>query len=208
MKVKNFGFSLTSLVLLSSLTFASNIEQFFFENGYKKGYKDGYKQGYIKGYKQAKKDLETVLKAYIKDLHALEQGKYLDKEHYITYPRLYKVVKPDGSIEYKIVGCRIEKLRNLEDIIKNPWVVPTINQEEISNVKKASNRLITIPAMKNENPPQPKVYIVPLKTSNTKLLEQLGIPYEKSFEKGETIKAIFFDKNQMIEFCKKYNVCY
>jgi hypothetical protein len=192
----------------STISFCSSLEQFFYNAGYKKGYSQGYKQGYAEGYKQAKKDLEKVLKAYIKDLHALEQGKYLDKEHYITYPRLYKVVKPDGSIEYKIVGCRIEKLRNLEDIIKNPWVVPTVSEKEISEVKTASNRLITIPAMKNENPPQPQVYIVPLKTKDTKLLDQLGIPYEKSFEKGKTIKAIFFDKNQMIEFCKKYNVCY
>ena len=203
-----FLLQIFSPFIFSFNTFSSSLEQFFYQAGYHKGYAQGYKQGYLEGYKQAEKDLKTILKAYWKDLKALEEGKYLDKEHYITYPRIYKIVNPDGSISYKIVGCRIEKLRNLEDIIKNPWVVPTISQKEISIVKQASQRLISIPAMKNENPPSPTLYIVPLKINNTKLLEQLGIPYEKTFENGERIKAIFFDKEQMIEFCKKYKICY
>ena len=187
-----------------SQAITTNIENFFYQTGYKKGYKMGYKRGYIEGYKQAVKDFKTILKAYKDDIRALELGKYLTKKGYITYPRLWRVVKGDGTIEYKITGCRIEKTRNLEDIIRNPFVVPLVSQKRIKEVKEASNRLVSIP-----NTPLPqkgytaRVYIIPLSSDKITLLNNLGIPYEVDSEKNE-VKAIFFSKEEAINFCKRY----
>ena len=208
MRIKVVG--LIAIAFSSSIFAISNSpEEFFYRVGYQKGYKQGYENGYKAGYKQAVEDFKTILKAYKDDIKALEEGKYLVKEGYITAPRLYRIRNSDGTITFKVVGCRIERLRNLEDIIKNPFVVPVIDKKTVEKVRKASERLITIPQLPNSQPNVEKVqvYLIPVSKQAKDILNKLGIPYEIDPQSGK-VKAIFFDEKRMNEFCQKYKLCY
>jgi hypothetical protein len=205
--------TLLGVIFATGLVFsqtAMSPEQFFFDAGYKKGYKEGYEKGYKEGYKQAVKDFKTVLQAYKDDIKALEMGKYLFRNGYITYPRVYRL-NENGKVEFKIVGCRLEKIRSLEDVIRNPWQVPEIDCNKIQNVEKASKDLITIPETPVQTEPfsyeKSTVIIIPLKVRDTALLNRLGIPYMTNPETGK-VKAIFFDLKRAEQFCNQYKICY
>jgi len=187
---------------------ATSPEQFFFEAGYEKGFKEGYEKGYKEGYRQAVKDFKTVLRAYKDDVKALEFGKYLVRNQYVTYPRVYRVER-NGKIELIVEGCRIEKMRSLEDVIRNPWEVPELSCERVEEVQNATERLITVPQTVGGEFSYQKttVLIIPLKVKDTSLLNRLGIPYSVNPQTGE-VKAIFFDRREAENFCSKYPVCY
>jgi len=176
----------------------STPEEFFYQKGYQEGFQKGKQIGYIEGYKQAIRDFKKVLAMYRKDLEALEAGKYLMEEEQITYPRIVKT--PDGRI--KIIGCRFESLRSLDELPK--MEIPIISAVEVQEYKKARERLLTIPKLSQEvetayqTPPKP--IIVPVPKDKKGLLEKLNIPYMVD-AKGN-IRAIFFSKEDYMRFEK------
>jgi hypothetical protein len=193
--------------LLSLSAFAGTItspEQFFYQKGYNEGFARGKQLGYMEGYKQAMKDVKKILEVYKKDLQALEAGKYLVEEDRITYPRIVKIPKPDGGFEIKIIGCRIEDLRNLDDITKLAVNIPVITEREIKEANEAKQRLISIPKLSEEalaaykKPPQP--IVVPVDKSKRELLDKLNIPYE--IDAKGNIRAIFFSERDYELFKK------
>lgn len=194
-----------SVVLPTAFTFAnivSSPEEFFYQKGYQEGYAKGKKEGFIEGYKRALQDIKAILNLYKKDLQALEVGKYLSEEQKITYPRIVKIQNPDGSFEIKVIGCRFENLRSLDDIPN--LEVPIVSATEVQKYKEAKEDLVSIPKLSQEvksaynNPPKPIIVKVDKKYKN--LLEKLNIPYEIN-DKGE-IKAIFFKQKDYENFLK------
>jgi hypothetical protein len=179
-------------------------EEFFYQKGYNEGFERGKQIGYLEGYRQAMKDFKAILKVYKKDLMALEAGKYLSEEDRITYPRIVKIPKPDGGFEIKIIGCKIEDLRNLDDITKLAVNIPVITEKEIKEANEAKQRLVTIPKLSEEElasykkPPKP--IVVPVDKSKRKILDKLNIPYE--IDSKGNIKAIFFSSKDYEMFKK------
>lgn len=203
-----------AILLFSSISFGITLseQEFFYKAGYQKGYKEGYEKGYKDAMKKFLHYWKEIVNAYYDDIKAKEIGKYLVENGYITPPSVWRIKKDDGSVEIKISGCKIEKIRNIEDIIKNPWDIPELDCKRVQEVKKASEEFIKLIETPNMVSPQgysyklAQVVIVKVTPNAKNLLNQLGIPYEISPKSGE-IKAIFFDYKQAQNFCKTYKVC-
>jgi len=198
-----------AILLFSSASFSLTMpeQEFFYKAGYQKGYKEGYEKGYKDAMQKFLRYWKEIINAYYDDIKAKEIGKYLVQEGYITPPSVYRVKKSDGSVEIKVSGCKIEKIRNIEEIIKNPWDIPELDCKRVQEVKKASEEFIKlIETPQGYTYKLAQVIVVKVKPNSKEILNKLGIPYEISPQTGE-IKAIFFDYKQAINFCNTYKVC-
>ncbi|GEM_PF-5665128 len=93
---------------------------------YRKGYNDGYYRGkldgYVDGYRQAVEDFKKIFRAKLKEYKAIEAGKFLVKNWYISYPRVFQVQK-GNRVELLIEGCRVMKpVDNLASYVEIPFL--------------------------------------------------------------------------------------
>lgn len=196
-----------AIIVLTGSVFAVSVspEQFFYDQGYKDGYEEGYRKGYEEAKQRAYEYYKKLIELYKADLQALEAGKYLDRKNLITYPRVYRVLKKDGSVEIRVSGCRIEDLRDLEKL--EVYSIPLISEETIKQTKELED-LLSLPY--DVSPPDGIVskesVIVELPMSARSALDRHGIPYIYN-EKLNKIKAVFPSKERLKAFCKIEGVC-
>jgi len=190
------------LVLISSSSFAITKEEFYYQMGYEQAKKIYYE----KGLKDAYEIFMQRLDAYKKDLEAIEAGKYLYQNQLLTYPRVYRILKPDGTAEIKVSGCKIEDLRSLDNIIAQGITIPTFTEDELKKLADGNN-IINIDNI-NSQPAddlQTPIHIELKKAGYVKeALERFNVPFE---ERDDKYIAVFFDKKDLDSFCKTTKVC-
>ena len=190
------------IVAISTSSFAITKEEFYYQMGYEKAKKIYYEKGLRDAFKIIKKRLE----AYKKDLQALEVGKYLYKNQLVTFPRVYRLMKDDGTVEIKVLGCRIEDLRNIDKILTEGINIPTFTEKEIKEVSTGNDIIKldepeTLPSDEITHP----IHLSLKKTGFVKeALEKYNVPYE---ETEKEYRAVFFSKEDLERFCKTTKVC-
>ncbi|MEM1668029.1 MAG: hypothetical protein QXM53_05175, partial [Thermofilaceae archaeon] len=81
---------------------------------YNQGYKKGYIEGMIAGYKKAIEDFKKMFNEKLEEYKAIEAGRFLLNEWYISYPKVYQIPTERG-VEIKIEGCTV--LRPFDDLV-------------------------------------------------------------------------------------------
>lgn len=170
---------------------------------YLQGYRDGTKKGAKDGIIMAKKDAEESLKDVENYIYRLETDKYLNTAYLITAPRVYRDLR-GNKVVFLIVPSRVERIRTVEDIVNGNGIPSPENRVELTPESggihlPASSTPVSLP---KETPA--KLYRIQVDCSKLSEIEKLGIDYEIS---GDTCRAVFYDKAQEEEFCKKYGFC-
>jgi hypothetical protein len=217
------GFLLTSTMYVNILsanttnaTKASNdeVNQFY----YNKGYKDGKSVGYAKGYKDAIKDVLKVLNKYRNKMEAIESAKYLLKRGKITYPQVFKVWK-NNNYQIVIVPPKIEDKLSITDLVNIPFLNNDVNDFS-SNIENNDNSKDNIENknafhLQNENDyiktPLKRTSSLMNKTklvlSKTETIHEILINSGKSFIETPNHYEVFFNSiNEKKNFCKNIGI--
>lgn len=217
-KIKNM--SLVTLIIISfnSSMYGSNnesndefteMQEFYYE----RGFKDAAKEYYLKGWKNHEKAILKKLKAYEKKIQAYEASKYLLKNGYITYPESYRIKNPDGSYKTVITKPKIEKPLRVQDLFLLPELEEDLNSEitkdlEKKNInKKNINNGYYLPNshISKSNIPT-SINSLPAKSDitfnkNIKVLNLVNSLNLKHLEMPQKIKVYFNNNSERANFC-------
>ena len=177
----------------------SPIQKFSYLQGYRNGAEKGAKDGIL----MAKKDAIGSLKDVESYIYRLETDKYLNTTYLVSAPRIYRELR-GNKVVFLVVPSRVEKVRTVKDIINGNGIPSPESRVELSPQAggihlPASSTPVSLP---KETPT--KLYRVRIDCSKLSEVEKLGIDYEIS---GDTCRAVFYDRAQEQEFCKKYGFC-
>ena len=180
------------------VSFPTPVEKIAFESGFEAGYEAGARKGRSDAYEDAREVLirekEPLMKA--------ELSKYVSRDSFLTYPRVYRVREGD-TYSYLVVRPQVEMPRTIDDIL-NLKQVP-LPQEVLKEGKESS---ITLPSTFQANlipsSSVPPVVKVKVKPEGVRILEQLSVPYEVS---DDGYRAVFHSRKEAEHFCRKYRVC-
>lgn len=225
-KIAWFLFLTLSLVLIGGCSSKVNInpspseqkEEAGMESSFKKekfeneGYEAGFKNGYEAGLNKALKILNGEYAARIK---RMEAGKYLVQKKYITAPEVFVVTGADGSLSYKVKGCQIEKEFDAKDILERFGSALSIKNTDSASQKttdpeteKASGFGIASKDTVSKLPTKIGIskklakIVARVETKNT--LDEYNIEY---FEREGFYYASFADTDELVAFCKQFNIC-
>lgn len=199
------------LLTLVSLVFSSEAEEFFYQRGVEAGYKQGYEQGVKDAFIESKK----ILAQYKNEIKAFEIGKYLVRNGYITYPKVWQRVDSNGDIKIEIQPSRIEKELNIADIFTKFGSIPTAPYAEKaeSNPLHAKNSVYS--ATRDNFSSTPKKAsanqdIVTISMENTgtneEIVRRANLVYSVD-KPNNRIKVMFFNRTEKNNFCSQYQIC-
>lgn len=200
---------LTSLMLATAL-FAgedstnykdlTNMQNHYYEKGYKEASKIYYRLGYEKAIKNSIKALEK----YKAQIEAYEAGKYYEKNGKLTYPQMYRV-KDGENYVIRIERPELKEKMTYQDIIMIPEFnsdlmadmdAPTPSENEmnafnlVTPIQEVNSAIAEVRQFEVELPKTDKV---------KKILSNNGKVYISS---PTSYKVIFNDKNDYETFCK------
>lgn len=168
-----------------------------YKEGFNDGHKKGFEKGYYDGYKQAVEDFKQMFQEKLTEYKALEAGKFLLKNWYISYPKVYQVTTEKG-IELIVEGCSV--MRPFDDLVEKIYSrIPLIQKSSSSNVTFKSDIKIPISTEKN-------VALQVTKKVSKKYIQDIqkaGLKYIAPVEQDYVV--VFFDSEKSAEkFCVMY----
>lgn len=169
-----------------------------YKEGFDEGHKKGFEKGYYDGYRQAVEDFKKMFQEKLVEYQALEAGKFLLKNWYISYPKVYQVTT-DKGVELIVEGCSV--MRPFDDLVEKIYskipVLPKTTQTEVKRFSGLNNVTITTEkdvAMQVTRKVSKK-YIQDIQKSNLKYIS----PVEQDYV------VVFFDSEKSAEkFCIMY----
>ncbi len=201
---------LSSLIVSSSILFAGDSEDFYYD----RGYENGYQKGLLKGQEEAFKDAKKILSAYKDRIKAYEIGKYLIHEKKLTAPQVYQQLDSDGSMKIVVVPSKIQRELNIEDIFKEFDSLPTLYHKQVNSTTKESdlneknsvylsNRDTYSEILPDKVDKNFKKSTLKVKKSskNRNLLNNANIAY---VENKYNYEVIFFTKQEKKNFCVQF----
>lgn len=222
--LKTFSCITMAYLMLTPTLFAAQngeVEEFF----YNRGYKSGYDAGYDAGYKKAMEAAKDMLLNYKEELKAFEIGKYLVAEHKITAPQIWQVKDDSGSIKISVRGCKIEDELSIADLFSRFNGIPkqkTSDFGEKSGGDKSSQKQsnensedfrrssVTLSDRDGEANVAPdkanrdgsKTYLNVKKSDSSKsILDKANVVYS---EDETTYRVLFFNRTEKENFCDNF----
>lgn len=165
-----------------------------YKEGFNEGHKKGYDKGYFEGYKQAVEDFKVMFNEKLAEYKALEAGKFLLKNWYISYPKVYQVTTEKG-VELIVEGCSI--MRPFDDLSEKVFNIAPFKSSVFSfpsssgKVNMVSEKSLAMQTSKKVS----KKYIQDI--------QKLGLKYVAPIEQDYVV--VFFDSEKSAEkFCVMY----
>lgn len=202
-------------IFLSTLLYAGESEDFYYD----RGYENGYQKGLLKGQAEAFNDAKKILSAYKNRIKAYELGKYLIQSKRLTAPQVFQEIDSQGNIKIVIIPSRIKEELNIDDIFEEFGTIPTlsINQKnkistektdfnELNSVYLAQKDQVTDILPNNANRNSKKATLRIKKSStNRDILNSANVAY---VENKYNYEVIFFTNQEKRDFCKQFsNFC-
>lgn len=161
---------------------------------YNQGYKKGYAEGMLAGYKRAIEDFKKMFNEKLEEYKAIEAGRFLLNEWYISYPKVYQIPTEKG-VEIKVEGCSV--LRPFDDLVaKISQNIPLLEREIKSREEKES-------AVKREDEfTKPYVSLIPKKLKEE--VVRRGYSYENLVE-ADHIIVYFPNERAYKQFCSEFD---
>lgn len=200
-----------SMLVLASFSFGSEAEEFF----YQRGLDAGFKQGYEQGVKDAFTESKNILARYKNEIKAYEVGKYLVRNGYITYPKVWQRIDEFGNVKIEIQPSRIEKELNIADIFSKFNTLPTnpnpemvaLNPIEARNSVNTATRdkVVALPKKASANQ---DIITISLENSgkNEEIVKKANLVYSVD-KPNNRIKVMFFNRTEKNNFCSQYQIC-
>lgn len=203
---------LSLMILLSTLLFAGESEDFYYD----RGYENGYQKGLLKGQKEAFNDAKTILSAYKNRIKAYELGKYLIQSNRLTSPQVFQEIDNQGNVKIVIIPSKIQKELNIADIFEEFGTIPTLSSyqtRKIANKKTDFNELNSVylankdratDLLPNKVNKESKKATLKIKksSSNRDVLTSANVAY---VENEHNYEVIFFTKQEKRDFCRQFN---
>lgn len=192
MKSMQVLFAFATLLLLSEVFAREDVcEAVRFE--YEQKLKQVESEAYRRGWEDAMAYVRERLEALKKDFYALEVGKYLVRKGLITAPRVYKYINEDGETVIKVLGCRIEDVRQLSQIFEEGIYIPQCSEIRSSRPLEVKTGIDVL---------FKKTF--PKKRAIKEVLDELNIPYEIT---PNGYQVIFSSPKEYESFCRATRVC-
>ena len=200
------------IISLSTLLFAGESEDFYYD----RGFENGYQKGLLKGQQEAFNDAKKILSAYKDRIYAYEIGKYLVESKKLTAPQVYQEVDSQGNIKIVIIPSKIQQELDIEHIFEEFKNIPTLKsyqREKLTNKKQDFNELNSvylsnkeqyneiIPNKVNKDSKRANLRIKKSST-NRDILNSANVAY---VENKNSYEVIFFTKQEKKDFCKQFN---
>lgn len=189
-------------------------EAFNREKEIKEAYEKGLKVGISKGYDKAAK---IITDEYLPYMKRLEAGKYVMKKGYVTAPEVMVFQKNDGTLNYRVSGCKIEKELDVNDIFKRFGKSVVVGEDvaagdnaeagedvAISGYHLAERDEIIYPVMRPGSVSERMIKNIEKTTANRIVLDEYNIRYS---EKDGVYVATFATKEEMEGFCSQFRIC-
>lgn len=161
---------------------------------YNQGYKKGYTEGMVAGYKKAIEDFKKMFNEKLEEYKAIEAGRFLLNEWYISYPKVYQIPTERG-VEIKVEGCSV--LRPFDDlVVKISQNIPLLEKEIKSKEERES-------AVKREDEfTKPYIGLIPKKLKEE--VVKRGYSYENLVEADHVI-VYFPNERAYKQFCSEFD---
>lgn len=203
------------LISFSTILFAGESEDFYYD----RGFENGYQKGLLKGQEEAFNDAKKILSAYKDRIRAYEIGKYLIQSKRLTAPQVYQELDTKGNIKIVIIPSKIQQELNIEDIFEEFKNIPSLQSYQKANLstkKQDFNELNSvylsdreqykdiIPNRVTKNS-QRDILKIKKSSSNRDVLNSANVAY---VENQNNYEVIFFTSQEKREFCKQFhNFC-
>ena len=177
---------LSTIVLASSFALAetpyqdlTNMQNHYYEKGYKEASKIYYRLGYEEAIKNSIKSLEK----YKKQIEAYEAGKYYSQSGKLTYPQMYRIKEGDNYV-IKIERPELKEKMTYKDIL----MIPEFSGEMLSDINKNENIV---------GPNEINAFnsVTPTQVVNSPIADVRR--FEVEFPKTDNIKGILAKNNKM-----------
>ena len=176
---------LLTFAFIASFVFAetpyqdlTNMQNHYYEKGYKEASKIYYRLGYEEAIKNSIKSLEK----YKKQIDAYEAGKYYSQSGKLTYPQMYRVKEGDNYI-IRIERPELKEKMTYKDILMIPEFQGELLNEVSFNDEIGANQMNAFNS------------VTPVQTVNSPIADVRR--FEVEFPKNDTIKGILSKNNKI-----------
>lgn len=157
----------------------TNMQNHYYEKGYKEASKIYYRLGYEEAIKNSIKSLEK----YKKQIDAYEAGKYYSQSGKLTYPQMYRVKEGENYV-IRIERPELKERMTYKDILMIPEF-----QGDLLNEAKFSNEI-------GENEMNAFNSVTQVKSVDSPIADMRS--FEVEFPKTDNIKNILSKSNKVI----------
>lgn len=195
-------------ILTGSFLFAENtfldltqMQNHYYEKGYKEASKTYYRLGYEAAIKNSIKSLEK----YKKQIEAYEAGKYYSQSGKLTYPQMYRVKEGDNYV-IRIERPELKEKMTYKDIL----MIPEFNGDLLNDVEfskelgaNETNAFNSITPIQTTNSPIADIRRFEVEFPKNDNIKQILAKNGKIYiSTPESYKVIFDDKTDYETFCK------
>lgn len=180
----------------------------------KENYEKGLEEGIRKGFSKAS---NIITKEYLPYIKRLEAGKYAMRKGYFTPPEVMVFQNPNGTLNYRATGCKIEKELDVNDIFKRFGESVLVKDIETdyqnpvkSDVQDSSYSISDRDRVVGSIPMRPGATTdkitkrIEKTTANKLVLDQYNVSYSES---DGIYLAVFSGPAEMEGFCSQFNIC-